>query len=247
MADVILARAASDPDRLPWFPDERAPVTASGSQQMLWSPLALILASGASYWLAARSAASDRAPQADAPEAPAAAPRVATPTPAPLAVAAAPPPAASDFAPETRPLIKVDAPEPAQQQPAPASLAKPQPAVRTPQAAPRQPAAPVPSALQAWPANRSRGASGRMVRIGTFASRPQAKRAWSRLVDVYPGLRRLEAVVAPVPSLRNGQTYYRLQFGTTSQAHSAVLCQRMRIVGQSCVVVGLGGQAGAIG
>jgi hypothetical protein len=78
-----------------------------------------------------------------------------------------------------------------------------------------------------------------VVRIGTFATRLQAKRAWSKVVRVYPGMRRLRAVVAPVPSLRNGRTYYRLQFGTTSQAHSAVLCQRMRIVGQSCVVVGL--------
>jgi hypothetical protein len=25
--------------------------------------------------------------------------------------------------------------------------------------------------------------------------------------------------------------------GTTSQAHSEVLCQRMRIIGQSCVVI----------
>jgi hypothetical protein len=25
--------------------------------------------------------------------------------------------------------------------------------------------------------------------------------------------------------------------GTTSQAHSTVLCQRMRIIGQSCVVI----------
>jgi hypothetical protein len=27
--------------------------------------------------------------------------------------------------------------------------------------------------------------------------------------------------------------------GTTSHAHSEVLCQRMRIIGQSCVVIGL--------
>jgi hypothetical protein len=52
-------------------------------------------------------------------------------------------------------------------------------------------------------------------------------------------MKRLKAVVAPVPSLRTGQTFYRLQFGTTSQAHSEILCQRMRIIGQSCVVVGL--------
>jgi hypothetical protein len=41
----------------------------------------------------------------------------------------------------------------------------------------------------------------------------------------------------PVQSLRNGRTYYRLQMGTTSQAHSEVLCQRMRMIGQSCVVI----------
>ena len=78
-----------------------------------------------------------------------------------------------------------------------------------------------------------------MVRIGTFSSRRQAKQAWGRVVRVYPGMSRLRAVVAPVPSLRDGRTYYRLQFGTTSHAHSAVLCQRMRMIGQSCVVVGL--------
>jgi hypothetical protein len=27
--------------------------------------------------------------------------------------------------------------------------------------------------------------------------------------------------------------------GTTSQAHSAVLCQRMRMIAQPCVVIGL--------
>jgi hypothetical protein len=27
--------------------------------------------------------------------------------------------------------------------------------------------------------------------------------------------------------------------GTTSQAHSTVLCQRMRMIGQGCVVIGL--------
>jgi hypothetical protein len=52
-------------------------------------------------------------------------------------------------------------------------------------------------------------------------------------------MQRLKAVVVPAQSLRNNQTYYRLQFGTTSQAHSAVLCQRMRMIGQSCVVIGV--------
>lgn len=108
-----------------------------------------------------------------------------------------------------------------------------------------QPAPTRAAPLRLWPADVSEGASGRAVRIGTYASRLQAKRAWAKLVRVYPGMRRLKAVVAPAPSVRNGKTYYRLQFGTTSHAHSAVLCQRMRIVGQSCVVVGAPQSGGA--
>ena len=100
-------------------------------------------------------------------------------------------------------------------------------------------AAPRPARMQAWPAIQSAGAYGRMVRVGTFYSRRQAKQGWARIVKVYPGMRNLRAVVVPSPSLRNGHMFYRLQFGTTSQAHSTVLCQRMRVVGQSCVVVGL--------
>jgi hypothetical protein len=60
-------------------------------------------------------------------------------------------------------------------------------------------------------------------------------------------MRRLRAVVVPNPSLRTGQMLYRLQFGTTSQAHSEILCQRMRIVAQSCVTVGLPASRGARG
>ena len=37
----------------------------------------------------------------------------------------------------------------------------------------------------------------------------------------------------------NGRRFYRLQIGTTSQAHSEVLCQRMEKIRYSCAVVGL--------
>jgi hypothetical protein len=87
----------------------------------------------------------------------------------------------------------------------------------------------------------SAGASGKMVRVGTYSSLSQGKQAWSRLARVYPAIKRMPAVVTDIPSLRNGRTYYRLQIGTTSQAHSEVLCQRMRTIGQSCVVVDLDG------
>ena len=87
----------------------------------------------------------------------------------------------------------------------------------------------------------SAGASGKMVRVGTYSSLSEGKRAWSRLARVYPAMKKLPAVVTDIPSLRNGKTYYRLQIGTTSQAHSEVLCQRMRTIGQSCVVVDVEG------
>ena len=83
-------------------------------------------------------------------------------------------------------------------------------------------------------------ASGRMVRVGTYANLRQGKQAWSRLAKVFPGMKKLPAVVTDIPSQRNGKVYYRLQIGTTSQAHSEVLCQRMKAIGQSCVVVDLG-------
>ena len=95
-----------------------------------------------------------------------------------------------------------------------------------------------------WPATSSAGASGRMVRIGTFASRKAAKKGWRAIMGIYPGMSRIPTAVVGSPSARDGVTYYRLQMGTTSQAHSEILCQRMRIIGQSCVVVGLQGKTG---
>ena len=68
------------------------------------------------------------------------------------------------------------------------------------------------------------------------AAGARPSRAGAKIVRVYPGMRRLEGGGRAGPSLRNGRTFYRLQFGTTSQAHSEVLCQRMRVIGQSCVV-----------
>jgi hypothetical protein len=82
----------------------------------------------------------------------------------------------------------------------------------------------------------SSGVSGRMVRIGAYGSLEKGKKAWSQLAQLSPSFKRLPAVVTDLPS-RTGRIYYWLQVGTTSQAHSEVLCQRMRSIGQSCLVV----------
>lgn len=252
MAD---GRAAYDPDRLPWLTDTRRPRRVGESAPLLfWAFLAIVLVAGISYWLGVKSV---RQPDefADILER---SPPVAKEAPPELANVPAPPPSAprvqapglpdvsSVAEPAPVPIPGVDRARPAEPETRPRVTAKPKTPAAPPKAraAPAEPvrkraAAPQRTRLQAWPADQSAGAHGRVVRVGTFYTRRQAKQGWARIVRVYPGMRRLRAVVVANPSLRTGRTFYRLQFGTTSQAHSAVLCQRMRVVGQSCVTVGL--------
>ena len=86
----------------------------------------------------------------------------------------------------------------------------------------------------------SKNASGRMVRVGAYGSLEKSKEAWSRLAELSPAIKQLPAVVTDIPS-PTGRTLYWLQIGTTSQAHSEVLCRRMRAIRQRCVVVDLAG------
>lgn len=251
-------------------PDTRLSRRTSDSSPLLfWAFLAILLIAGLSYWLGTKSVGQPgeitdilgpTAPVAGEPgqvltnEA-----VVPLPQPGPV-----PAPGLSDVAPVARPglvpIPGVDRARPPKPVTTPESTPEttPEPAPRVsqeakapaatrtaPPAAPARtrPSTPPRTRLQAWPADQSANAYGRVVRVGTFYSRRQAKQGWGRIVRVYPGMRRLRAVVVANRSLRTGQTFYRLQFGTTSQAHSAVLCQRMRVVGQSCVTVGLPGGA----
>ncbi len=66
------------------------------------------------------------------------------------------------------------------------------------QAQPSKPAGST-TAPKLWTSWESGGASGRMVRIGTYPTRLQAKRAWGKLVKVYPGMGRLRAVTTDIP------------------------------------------------
>lgn len=263
MTDV---RAAYDPNRLPWLNDtdggravrrlepRRPP---QWSVVALWGTIALILVAAIGYWAGLRSVAEIESAASEAvsasevtavlpePQVKAPPPPQATPSPQQDLQPVAPPAVVRMNRPQpVAPAVQEQSMEPAE--PAAAAevgtageestatqlLNAPAPVVQAPPRLAR------PAPLTLWPADVSQGAAGRVARIGTFSSRLGAKRAWSRIVRIYPGMKRLKAVVVPVPSVRNGRTYYRLQFGTTSQAHSAVLCQRMRIVGQSCVVVG---------
>jgi hypothetical protein len=89
-----------------------------------------------------------------------------------------------------------------------------------------------------WPPRVVAGAAGRLVQIGAFGSTHQAKRGWWFMVRAYPAVAHLPAVVTATRNSRK-HTFYRFQIGTTSQAHSEVLCQRMEKIHLSCAVVGL--------
>jgi hypothetical protein len=77
-----------------------------------------------------------------------------------------------------------------------------------------------------------------LAQVGAYGSRIQAKRGWWSMVRAYPAMQRLPAVVV-VTRNSHGRLFYRFQVGTTSQAHSEVLCQRMQTIRLSCAIVGL--------
>jgi len=99
------------------------------------------------------------------------------------------------------------------------------------------PAAAAPS-QKLWPARQVNGAAGRLVQIGAFGTRQQAKLGWRRMQRAYPAVGRLPAVVVEARNSK-GRKFYRFQIGTTSHAHSEVLCQRMQRINFSCAVLGL--------
>ena len=222
-------RAVSGVDRLPWLADEgEAPKRPRSLELVLWAVPLLVLVAIGSYWLGSNGARWFAKPAEQKP-APNRAATVAEDPPAPPFVQPLPEPVLPTIA-EAPP-----APAPAVEAPArprPTPKAKPKPRPGSKPKAETKPSGPV-----YWPARVVEGSSGRLVRVGTFASRKQAKRGWFALMRVNPSLQRLPALVVPVASARDGKTYYRLQMGTTSQAHSVALCQKLRMIGQSCVVV----------
>lgn len=223
------AQLAAGLDRLPWLADEPKPRSKRGSSELAaWAAAAAILIAGASYWLGMRSWDQLAQPSASAP-APQTTVRLPQPTPVQPEVKLAPQPRVKPVVAPPMPVIHQPAPVAAPAQPSVESEAEPV------AASPPEPAKVDP--LQPWPARVVEGASGRLVQVGAFATVHQAKRGWWWLVRMNPTLQRLPAVVVPVQSRRNRRIYYRLQMGTTSQAHSAVLCQRLRMVALSCVVV----------
>ena len=228
-------------DRLPWLTDEpkAASVPAGTRQLKRWAIVSVAIVAGVSFWLGSRSPTDDFAPARPSttvalpeahpvsrPEVPVAqAPRI---EPAPVPDVA---PAVPRDVPVAPPVKKV------------AIRGAARSAVPRPVRNSAPSAKPVPTALpMAWPSRVTIGANGRLVQIGAYGSPLQAKRGWSAMVRAYPAVAQLSAVVVESRNSK-GHSFYRFQIGTTSQAHSEVLCQRMQAIDLSCAVVGLAWKA----
>jgi hypothetical protein len=258
------SRAAFGTDRLPWLTDEPSPAQKRRARNdlLIWLVAAVIAVAGGAYWIGSRSGSGEtefagfRSSQSPSttvtmPE-PSYAPEV-QPAPAPEVN----PPAVPEVRPVRDESVRITAPPdrrsirrvlPIEQQ-TPAvteqieRILKAQGAEQLAAPAPETVVKPAPKTAQSdklklWPATESAGATGRIVRIGAFGSRQQAKLGWRYMVEAYPAIAHLPATVVASDNSK-GRHFYRFQIGTTSQAHSEVLCQRMEDIHFSCAVVGL--------
>jgi len=248
------SRTASGVDRLPWLTDEPAPKKATpvkrGAIDLVgWGTAAFLLIAGASFWVGTRSPESEGSRTGPAPSSlthvapqprPAPAPEVriapqpeVEPSPAPEVRTAAPPQV--HIAQPVR-HIESEAAKPATTE----AEQKAEPAeTQAKTAASVQASKPATTVdLTPWPPRVTAGAYGRLVQIGAFGSVQQAKEGWRHMVRSYPAVAHLPAVVRPDRNSK-GRTFYRFRIGTTSQAHSEVLCQRMKSIDFSCAVMGL--------
>jgi hypothetical protein len=249
--------AAAAMDRLPWLPDEPPPRLLRCRGAASFAPLMAIavLVAGAAYWLGSRGV-ENLAPPTFAPPRPAATVRL----PAAHRAAPAQPQVKLVPAPEVEPIVAppmpvIDTPLPIRRSPektlpVPRRMAEtpPSPGPASKPASARVVANPLRSqalirptpafVARPWNPRVAQGAAGRLVQVGAFGSIHQAKLGWIFMVRAYPAMSRLPAVVRPARNSK-GRIFYRFQVGTTSQAHSEVLCQRMQRISFSCAVIDL--------
>lgn len=239
---------AAAADRLPWLQDEPSPTPAKRGRPvapLLVGTTALVLASVA-LWVGIRSSSTEISQNLRRH---AATTTVRLPQPRPVepqVTVARQPEVRQIAAPEVRPtpVREVHIVSPRSVKSAPREAATPKVAAEessktqtsvTPAAPATAPQSVVP---RPWNPRLLEGASGRLVQIGAFGTTYQAKRGWWFMVRAYPAVAHLPAVVRTTRNSK-GRLFYRFQVGTTSQAHSEILCQRMQRIRLSCAVVGL--------
>jgi hypothetical protein len=244
--------AATGLDRLPWLADEPQvkPAKRSGSARLLgWAAAAIAVVAGAGFWLGTGSVEEQPVPTARQ-SAPATTVRLPEVRPIqPEVRMSAQPEIRPAPAPDVRPVpaesVRI---APLPQKPAEREAAKTGSSadgtgtvtdIAVERPVPRAIAVARPQpVLRPWQPRVVAGAAGRLVEIGAFGTVPQAKLGWRYMVRAYPAMTRLPAVVRPNRNSK-GRVFYRFRVGTTSQAHSEILCQRMERIRLSCAVVGL--------
>lgn len=244
---------AAAADRLPWLADEPLPrpVKKRRGSLVAWAAATAAIVAAGGFWIGQRSVQTPVSLRSQHAQS-----TMTVRLPPPHAVA--PPevriPAEREVhpapVPEVHPLPvrQVRIPSPPMERPSPVAATKSATPEKkaTPEGA-AQTSAPVTPPKKAaddlvvprpWNPRVVEGAAGRLVQVGAFGSVHQAKRGWWFMVHDYPAMAHLPAVVRQTRNSK-GRTFYRFDVGTTSQAHSEVLCQRMTKVGLSCAVIGL--------
>lgn len=237
-----VAVAADTQSRLPDEPNRR-PV--DGKLELLgWALTATLLVAGSSYWMGIQSLKNESVLKLRAhaaPKAPVLLPQPRITQPSLLEVSQERTSSSEVIVADPRPVVVAPTPKQKESSLAADQVEDAEPATAIEAAAVQKPEKSSERAAdpdRIWPVQTVEGASGRLVRIGHFASASEAKKGWETVLRQYPGMERLKSLPVAIKSLRNGQLYYRLQVGTTSQAHSDVVCQRMRDMDQSCSVIG---------
>lgn len=248
---------AAGADRLPWLTDEPSTETLSrrSPSLMALAAAAVVLVGAGGFWMGVRSVEEMPGPVAQHGQ-----PTVTLPLP-PSATTAPEvelpvqrdvrPAAAREVRPVTANQVHISVPVRVKAAPAgslsPSSsrklrsserAAKGAPGSLSPAELPLTSAIQQPVVLVPWNPRVLTGAAGRLVQVGAFGSVLQAKRGWWFMVREYPAMADLPALVRPTRNSK-GRTFFRFQVGTTSQAHSEVLCQRMAKIRLSCAVLGL--------
>lgn len=238
--------AAAGMDRLPWLQDEPVakPVRRRSAGAVATALAVVLLVGGGAFWFGARSVEELAQPPARkaATTVRLPAPKQAAPAQpqVPLAVQPQVSPAPQ---PQVRPapVREVRIYVPAERHPAHEAFSTEAARESLTKAAPppvvTRPVRPL-VLPRPWNPRDLAGAAGRVVQIGAFGSVHQSKEGWRYMVRAYPAVAHLPAVVRPSTNSK-GRGFYRFQVGTTSQAHSEILCQRMAAIHLSCAVIGL--------
>lgn len=228
------ARSLDPSERLPWLTDTSRPQPRQPRRSPF--PLVIALSAAGAIAFAGWSAIERSTAPAPAPVVPARTVPLPPPTLASPADAGPQAPSVSERQ-ALRPAAEPVATRPAATRRAKAAAL---PAKSTARAkartsdSPRGPAAAAPAYdSKAW----NSGVRGRVIQLGAYRTSAQAQSEWRRVYGRYPLLRPLSPRV--MKTRIRGRTYHRLQLGTFSHAHSELLCQRLRTLGEGCMVVGL--------